>query len=88
MEAQKKIQEVGKYFNLMAIWSMEIPPEIPRNYSLFNFQRGNQLVERKPFHLFMELKDAEDVFRKVEELGAADVLSEKICVVVEKEEID
>ena len=86
-ESQKKVQQVGKYFNLMGMWSLEMQPEFPGNYSWFNYQRGEKLVERKPFHMLLVLQEAEDVYIKVEEMRTASVLSKKFGVVVAKEEL-
>ena len=72
----------------MGMWSLEMQPEFPGNYSLFKYQRGEKLVERKCFHMLLVLKEAEDVYIKVEEMRAAAILSEKFGVVVKKEEID
>ena len=87
-EAQMKVQEVGKNFNFIGMASLESQPEFPGNYSWFSYQRGEQLIERKPFHMHLVLKEAEDVYIKVEEMRAAAILSEKFGVVVKKEEID
>ena len=87
-DSQKKVQEVGKYFNLMGMWSLEMQPEFPGNYSWFNYQRGEKLVERKPFYMLLLLQEAEDVYIKVEEMRTAADLSEKFGVVMVKEEID
>ena len=61
-ESQKKVQQVGKYFNLRGMLSLEMQPEFSGNYSWFNYQRGDKLVERKPFHMLLVLQEAEDVY--------------------------
>jgi hypothetical protein len=84
---QKWALKVGELYNLMAIWSIMITPTIQGSYSWYNLRRGKEVI-REPWHQHVDIKEAQDVFRRLEQLKEAGVLAEKIGVVIDFKEIE
>jgi hypothetical protein len=86
-KGQKWVLKVGELYNLMAIWSIMITPTIQGSYSWYNLRRGEEVI-REPWHQHVDIKVAQDVFRRLEQLKEAGVLAEKIGVVIDFNEIE
>ena len=70
------------------MWSVMIVPTIQGNYSWYSLRRREEVLQRKPWHQYVDLKEAQDVFRRVEQLKEASLLAEKIGAVIDFEEIE
>jgi hypothetical protein len=84
---QRWALKVDELYNLMAIWSIMIAPTIKGSYSWYNLRRGKE-VTREPWHQHVDIQEAQDVFRRLEQLKEAGVLAEKIGVVIDFKEIE
>ena len=85
-KGQKWALKVGELYNLMAIWSIMITPTIQGSYSWYNLRRGEEVI-REPWHQLVDIKEAQDVFRRLKQLKEAGVLAEKIGVVIDFKDI-
>ena len=70
------------------MWSVMIVPTIQGNYSWYSLRRREEFLQRKPWHQYVDLKEAQDVFRRLEQLKEAGVFAEKFGVVVDVKEIE
>ena len=58
--------KVGQCFNKITNYDLSVFPGILGNYSWYGVRRGETLLARKPWHQFVDIKEAQDLFRKVE----------------------
>ena len=65
--------KVGKYFNKMTQYCLSMVPEIPGNYNWYSFRRGQEILTRKPWHQYVDIREAQalDIKGKVKELREA-----------------
>ena len=56
---------VEKHFNKMTQYSINLIPEIPGIYNLYSFWHGQELLARKPWHQYVDIKEAQDIYGKV-----------------------
>ena len=87
-EGLKWALKVGKSYNLLSIWGMKMIPHMQGNYSWYSFKQGEAIVPREPWHQYVDIKEAEDIFRQFDKLKEAGHLSEKLGVIQDAGEID
>ena len=63
--------KVGKYFNKMTQYSLNMIPEIPGNYNWYSFRRGPEILARKPLHQYVDITEAQDIYIKAAKLRKA-----------------
>ena len=67
---------------------MKMIPHMQGNYSWYSFKQGDTIVPREPWHQYVDIKEAEDIFRQFDKLEEAGHLSEKLGVIQDAGEID
>ena len=80
--------QVGKYFNIMTNHSLTIVPDIPGNYNWFNFRRGKEVIRRYPWHQYVDIREAQDISVKVNQLREADIKDAEIGVEINVADLD
>ena len=63
-------------------------PEIQGNYSWFSLRRDDKIVPRAPWHQLVYNKEAQDVFKKAEELKEAGLAAAEFGLDVNIEDLD
>ena len=87
-EGLKWALKVARTYNLLSNWGMKMIPHMQGNYSWYSFKQGETIVPREPWHQYVDIKEAEDIFRQFDKLKEAGHLSEKLGVIQDAGEID
>ena len=64
----------------MTQYSLNMIPEIPGNYNWYSFRRGQEILARKPWHQYVDIKEAQDIYGKVGLLKEASLTAAAIGV--------
>ena len=80
--------KVGKCFNFLDHWTMSMTPEIQGSYNWYRLRSGGEIIPRKPWHQFVDLKEVQDVSQRVEQLEEAGLIAITTGVEVNIGDID